>query len=191
MSWFHSFAQSHRVQQNPGHRFIYVGQLIERKNVAAVIQAFAAIHTNSDTLTIAGNGPLAQSLQELTDSLGITDLVFFVGHQNQEELAKLYAESHTLILASNNEVWGLVVNEALASGLHVVVSEKCGVSKFVEKMDGTYICGTETQSLQIAMNKSSKQWNGYIEEPEILTFTPETFAFELINFVYTQVELAK
>ena len=180
VSWFHSFALSHRVQQAPGHRFIYVGQLIERKNVATVIRAFAAIRTESDTLTIAGDGPLVQSLQELTQTLGISDSVFFAGHQNQEELAELYATSNTLILASTNEVWGLVVNEALASGLHVVVSDKCGVAEFVKEMHGAYICTTDQESIQKELLKSSQDWASYIENPEILKFTPEKFADDLI-----------
>ena len=100
----------------------------------------------------------------------------FAGHRNQEELAQLYAASNTIILASTNEVWGLVVNEALASGLHVVVTDKCGVAEFVQDMDGVFICRTDPKSLQEAMNRSSHQWNGYIEEPEILKFTPERFA---------------
>jgi glycosyltransferase involved in cell wall biosynthesis len=180
VSWFHSFALSHRVQQAPGHRFIYVGQLIERKNVAAVIRAFAAIRTESDTLTIAGDGPLAQSLKKLSRNLGVSNSVFFAGHQNQEELAKLYATSNTLILASTNEVWGLVVNEALASGLHVVVSDKCGVAEFVKEMHGAYICTTDQESIQKELLKSSQDWASYIENPEILKFTPEKFAEGMI-----------
>jgi glycosyltransferase involved in cell wall biosynthesis len=183
VSWFHSFAQSHRVQQVPGHRFIYVCQLIERKNVAAVIRAFAEIRSESDTLTIAGDGPLAQSLKELTQTLGVSDSVLFAGHQNQEELAKLYAASNTLILASTNEVWGLVVNEALASGLHVVVSDKCGVADFIKDMKGAYISSTDQKSIQKALIKSSQEWSGYIKDPEILKFTPEKFADGVLNFL--------
>ncbi len=183
VSWFHSFAQSHRVQQTSGHRFIYVGQLIDRKNVAEVIRSFAAICTESDTLTIAGDGPLAQSLQELARTLDISDSVFFTGHQNQDELAKLYSTSNTLVLASTNEVWGLVVNEALASGLHVVVSDKCGVAEFIKGMKGAYICSPDKESIQGALLKSSQDWSGYIQNPEILKFTPEKFADGVTNLL--------
>ena len=108
----------------------------------------------------------------------------FAGHQSQEELAKLYAASNTFILASTNEVWGLVVNEALASGLHVIVSDKCGVAEFVREMDGAFICKTDQQSLQEEMQASSRQWNGYIEEPEILKYTPEKFADGIIGTLH-------
>jgi len=180
VSWFYSFAQKHRTPATTNHRYIYVGQLIERKNVATVIKAFASIRRGSDTLTIAGDGPLAQELKNLAATLDLSDSIIFVGHKNQEELAQLYASSSTFILASTNEVWGLVVNEALASGLHVVVSEKCGVAEFVKDMKGAYISSTDKQSIQHLMEKSRKEWSGYIEDPQILQFTPERFADGLI-----------
>ena len=184
VSWFHSFARNHRTPVTSGHRYIYVGQLIERKNVATILRSFAAIRSDDDTLTIAGDGPLAQDLKILAASLGIAESVTFAGHQSQEELAKLYAASNTFILASTNEVWGLVVNEALASGLHVIVSEKCGVAEFVRDMDGAFICKTDQQSLQEKMQASARQWNGYIEEPEILKYTPEKFADGIIGILH-------
>ena len=181
--WFHSFARNHRAPATSGHHYIYVGQLIERKNVATILRSFAAIRNDADTLTIAGDGPLAHNLKNLAASLGIAKSVTFAGHRNQEELAKLYAASNTFILASTNEVWGLVVNEALASGLHVVVTDKCGVAEFVQDMHGAYICETDQKSLQEAMSESSRQWNGYIEEPEILKYTPERFADGVVDLL--------
>ena len=191
VSWFHSFAKDHRTPQSQGHRYIYVGQLIERKNVASVIQAFAAVKNEDDTLTIAGGGPLAPDLKALTRSLGIDDSVIFVGHKNQEELAQLYAENQTLILASTNEVWGLVVNEALASGLHVVVSNKCGAADFVKDMKGAYICATDQVSIQEAMNASSNSWSGYIPEPEIgLQIFQPHIEFLLGRFFILELDLS-
>jgi len=184
VSWFHSFAQSHRIPKSPGHRFLYVGQLIERKNVAEVLRAFASIKTSEDTLTIAGDGPLAVALKDLAKSLGVQESVSFAGHKSQEELAALYAASHTFILASTNEVWGLVVNEALTSGLHVIVSDKCGVAEFVMDMKGAYTCKTDQKSIQEAMEESRLAWAGYIQDPEILQYTPEKFADCLTQFIH-------
>ena len=186
VGWFHSFAKDHRTPQSHGHRYIYVGQLIERKNVASVIRAFAAVKNDDDSLIIAGDGPLASELKRLSNSLGIEHLVQFVGHKSQEELAELYAASNTFILASTNEVWGLVINEALASGLHVVISNKCGAADFVKEMKGTYVCGTDQLSIQEAMKASSRAWSGYIKEPEILKFTPEMFADGVLEQTFSK-----
>ena len=183
MSWFDSFARSHRIAPTPGHRFLYVGQLIERKNVGALIEAFALIKQGDDRLLIAGDGPLLDQLKVTAASLGVDKAVDFLGHKNQEELATIYASSNTFILPSTSEVWGLVVNEALASGLHAVVSDKCGVADFVENMPGCYITPTDPRSLAEAMAKSRENWNGYIDSPQILEYTPERFADEIVRVV--------
>jgi glycosyltransferase involved in cell wall biosynthesis len=181
VSWFDYFARSHRAPQASGHRYIYVGQLIERKNVSTLIRSFASVRTELDTLTIVGDGVLAQELLDLADILGVSKFLTFAGQRNQEELAALYAVSNTLVLASTNEVWGLVVNEALAAGLHVVVSDKCGVSDFVKSMQGTYVCTADQESIEKSLIKSRLEWTGYIDKPEILLFTPERFADEVLK----------
>jgi glycosyltransferase involved in cell wall biosynthesis len=187
VNWFHSSAKNHRISLPLGHHYVYVGQLIERKNVANIIRSFAAVRNESDTLTIAGDGPLAPSLQDLAESLRIADSVKFVGHLNQAELAKLYAVSNTCVLASTNEVWGLVVNEALASGLHVVVSDLCGVAEFVRDMRGVYVCSPDPDSLKVAMEASAQQWSEHVLNPEILKYTPEKFADAFIRLIFLKL----
>lgn len=187
VSWYHSFANNHRNSPSPGHRYIYVGQLIERKNVANIINSFATIRNRSDTLTIAGDGPLAQKLRDLVATLKIEDSVIFAGHRNKTELAKLYATSNTLVLTSTNEVWGLVVNEALASGLHVVVSNKCGVTDLIKNMQGCFFCGTDELSIVNSMKMSRSNWQGYLFKPEILEYTPEKWADSIIQIIKAEL----
>jgi glycosyltransferase involved in cell wall biosynthesis len=189
VSWYHTFSHNNRKLPAPGHRYIYVGQLIDRKNVENIINSFATLRNKFDTLTIAGDGPLAQKLKDLVATLKIEDSVIFAGHRNKLELAELYATSNTLILASTNEVWGLVVNEALASGLHAVVADKCGVAEFVKNMKGVFICSTDQNSLKAAMELSLRQWVGYIESPEILKFTPEKFTDEVIKLFSLKLDI--
>lgn len=187
VSWFYQRAQKSRKIQGHGHQFLYVGQLIERKNIANVIRAFSEIREDQDELTIAGDGPLRRQLQELSSANGLQNSVHFVGHKSEEQVAELYAKSNTLVLASTNEVWGLVVNEALASGLHVVVSGNCGVAEFAKQMAGTYICSTNLASIKEAMLESSRDWKGHLQEPEILQFTPEKFADQIIHLITQKI----
>lgn len=181
VNWYYEYAISHRLPPAPGHRFLFVGQLIERKNILAAIRAFAAISQPDDSFVIAGQGPLESQINELITEYSLEDKVVIVGHKSREQLADVYSNSHTLVMPSTNEVWGLVVNEALASGLHVVVSNKCGVADFVKDMKGAYICATNHESIEEAMNRSSQSWSGYIQDPEILQFTPEKFADGLVT----------
>jgi glycosyltransferase involved in cell wall biosynthesis len=164
-----------------GHRFLAVGRLLERKNFASIVKSFHKIAKPSDVLTIAGDGPLRGTLESLVAELKLGKQVIFTGYLNQNEIAELYSENCTLVLASTNEVWGMVATEALASGCHVVVSEKCGVSDFIGSMDGTYISGTDEESISKCMEKSRLEYDGPIRHPQILKFTPKKFTTELIK----------
>jgi glycosyltransferase involved in cell wall biosynthesis len=159
-----------------GHSFLFVGQLIDRKNVIVLLRAFADMCRPEDSMTFVGSGELAPVLQKAARDAGIEKQVRFLGSLSNEETAHTMAESHTLVLPSKEEVWGLVVNEALAAGMNVVVSGVCGVSPAVESMQGVYVCEPDELSIRRDMVKSRAAWNGHRLEPEILRHTPEEFA---------------
>ena len=184
VNWFHKMALIHRTPATPGHKFLFVGRLIELKNLKVLIEAFVQIRQESDTLTIVGEGELSRQLEDLASSKGVANSVHFLGYKKPEDLTKIYASNNTLILPSTNEVWGLVVNEALASGLHIVVSDKCGVSKFIQKMRGCYISQTDSLSIARSMKRSRADWTGYVSSPEIMNYTPERFADEIIKICF-------
>lgn len=181
VSWFYQHAQENRMPSREGHHYLYIGQLVERKNVASVIRAFYEVRESRDCLTIAGRGPLESKLRILVQTLGLENTVNFMGHVNQVDVANLFANHETLILASTNEVWGLVVNEALASGLHVVVSNNCGVAELVQNMTGVEICGDDVTSISNSMSISRKKYTGKILNPEILNYSPNRFADYLLE----------
>jgi glycosyltransferase involved in cell wall biosynthesis len=158
------------------HRFLYVGRLIELKNVESLLEAFAMVSGPHDTLTIVGKGPNESRLRATAARLGLTDRVRFGGLVPYGELPSIFAAHDTLVLPSKNEVWGLVVNEALAAGLHVVVSDACGVASSVSGMEGVFVSRTDPASLAERMAKSRIQWSGPIGSPVILRETPERFA---------------
>jgi glycosyltransferase involved in cell wall biosynthesis len=120
-------------------RFIYVGQLIERKRVALLIDSFARIARTDDTLYIVGAGPLRADLEIHASNVITQGRVEFTGSMDSVQLRTFYQSMDTLVLPSNREVWGMVVLEALASNLTVVVSKECGVSTEIENLIGVYI----------------------------------------------------
>lgn len=183
VAWFADFASENRVTDQTGHHFLYVGQLIARKNVKTLIDAFSKICEPDDRLTIVGDGPLAEELKSHTREIGLDGVVEFTGNKTQEQVGLEYARANTLILPSTNEVWGLVVNEALACGLHVVVSHAAGVAEFVEPMGGAFITDPEVDQMAKALESSRAQWSGPIPSPEIMAFTPERFADEFMALV--------
>jgi glycosyltransferase involved in cell wall biosynthesis len=107
---------------------LYVGQLIERKNVKTLIEAYSKLKDKLDVaLLIVGDGIQKNELKNLCIEDNIND-VFFVGFKQREELPQYYAMSDLFVLPSLQEVWGLVLNEAMASGLPVITTNKVGAS---------------------------------------------------------------
>ena len=108
-----------------GRLLLFAGRLAREKNLAALVQALRTCGQPQLSLLILGSGPQETQLRRDAQNLGSAN-VFFRGFQSQEEVAKIYAAVDGLILPSLSEGWGLVVNEAMASGLPVLVSERCG-----------------------------------------------------------------
>jgi glycosyltransferase involved in cell wall biosynthesis len=119
----------------PQHYFLAVNRLIPKKNVASVIRAYARYCADGTpgnwNLVIVGDGPLSDELKELAADLRIRDRVLFKGAHSYDDMPSFYGLASTFILASFQEPWGLVVNEAMCAGIPVLVSEACGSSELV------------------------------------------------------------
>jgi glycosyltransferase involved in cell wall biosynthesis len=166
-----------------GHRFLYVGVLIERKNVAALLRAFAQIRDLDDTLTVVGTGPLADSLRALAAELALSGRVRFAGSLEGDELVAAYGTSDTLVLPSTSEVWGLVVNEALAAGLNTVVSDTAGVTPDIVGMPGVFPAAPTVAGLASAMTASRQSWTGPRDDHPVMAHTPRALAEVISSMV--------
>lgn len=155
-------------------RLIYVGQLIPRKNVAALLTAIAPLpHI---TLTVVGTGEQRGDLEQLViNQFDDPSRVSFAGYVAGAEVPAVMAEHDALVLPSLAEVWGLVVNEALACGLHVVVSRRAGVAPSVEHHPGVQLCDPDVADLASTL-ASVRLPVRKIQDPPIWRETPEAFA---------------
>jgi glycosyltransferase involved in cell wall biosynthesis len=103
---------------------LFAGKLVDRKRPLDVIRA-AARTSAPTTVVVAGAGALEQAVLDEAARLGVE--LRMLGFLNQTELGRAYAIADCLALPSDfSETWGLVVNEALAAGLPVVVSDAVG-----------------------------------------------------------------
>ena len=109
-------------------RFLYVGRLSSEKGLEVLLRAFARVLVSAQAacLVLAGGGPQRIELELLTEALGLAASTKFVGPRDAVELGDEYLRATCLVLPSIREPWGLVVNEALAYGCPVVVSNRCG-----------------------------------------------------------------
>lgn len=112
----------------PKDYFLFAGRLASEKNVAGLLRSFTKYCATggSWSLVLAGDGALRHELSEQVQTARIAERVQFVGLKDSRELATFYAFARCFVLPSVLEPWGLVVNEAMASGLPVIVSNRCG-----------------------------------------------------------------
>lgn len=128
-----SEGQRHQLKEGIGIKtsrvILYVGQLIERKGLQYLLPAFGKLKKeNPDvSLLVVGEGNQEKQFRMLCQNEKITD-VFFIGHRDYGQLPEYYGISDVFVLPSLEEVWGLVVNEAMACSLPVIVTRVAGAS---------------------------------------------------------------
>jgi len=117
----------HRLKL-PAEFFLASARFVEKKNLERLLQAFALYRQGGGTwsLVLLGDGPLRPVLEKFVDRHGLRTHVLMPGFRQYNELPAYYALAGAFIHASTIEPWGLVVNEASASGLPLIVSERCG-----------------------------------------------------------------
>ena len=113
-------------------RFVvfYCGQLIDRKGLPELLHAFAYFQSGRDdaVLVIAGTGNRERNFRAQAQRLGIAHKVRWLGHVPPENLPGWYALADLFVLPSREEVWGMVINEALACGVPVLTCEPVGAA---------------------------------------------------------------
>jgi len=106
--------------------FTFVGKLIDIKRPQDLVRALAAVRSSGLDAwgLIVGAGPLQGEVESLARTLNVP--VRFTGFRNQTEIPAVLAAADGLVLCSQSETWGLVVNEAMACGLPAIVSRTVG-----------------------------------------------------------------
>ena len=108
---------------------LFSGSLIKRKGVDLLAQAFTKVaHEFSNlTLSFMGTGELEDELRRQLAPFG--ERVRFLGFQSWQDLPKHYADADILCAPSRYDGWGLIVPEAMASGLPVIGTDRTGAAR--------------------------------------------------------------
>jgi glycosyltransferase involved in cell wall biosynthesis len=108
---------------------LFASKLIERKRPDDLIRAFSRVTPRYPDawLVMVGSGEAEPAARALVAELAL-EQVRFVGFQNQSALPAVYAGSDLFVLPAEAEPWGLVVNEVMAAGLPVIISDDVGAA---------------------------------------------------------------
>ncbi len=139
----------------PQRYFLHVGRLVEEKGVFDLLDAYAELTVEirrNFGLVFAGTGAQQAALQKRASTID-TGCIQFLDFIHREELPAIYALAEALIFPTHSDPWGLVVNEAMACGLPVVVTNVAGCAlDLVEDGDnGLVIPPRDPSALRHAM----------------------------------------
>ncbi len=106
---------------------LYISKFMRRKHPDHLVQAAKRLVAEglAFDLVLAGNGEMQAELEQLAAEL---PYVVMPGFVNQREMPAILGACDMFVLPSEDEPWGLIVNEAMCAGLPVVVSSEVGCS---------------------------------------------------------------
>jgi glycosyltransferase involved in cell wall biosynthesis len=138
-------------------RFVFVGQLIERKGVDVLCEGYERYRKTSRhawTLSLAGDGPL-QRMAEKTPGIEV------LGFLQPDSLANLLANSGCFLLPSRYDAWGLAIIEACISGLPIISTARCGatVETVRDWYNGRIIESGNPYAISSALSWAEAQYN--------------------------------
>lgn len=114
-------------QKTTPFNFLYVGRFLKLKQIHIIISEFLLEFENDPTthLNLIGDG---ETFKLLSNRYSHFNNIHFKGKLENEYLLDEYQNGHVLILASNNENWGLVINEAMSCGIPVISNRGIGAN---------------------------------------------------------------
>ncbi len=151
---FHSCGESREKQTSWPKAFLYVGRMDHRKGIDILLKAYQQYRSSETApwpLICCGNGPL-QSLA--ANSKGVTHRDFVAPQQLPSQML----ESGAFILVSRYDAWGVVIAEAMASGLPVICSDACGAADDLvdHERNGLIVPAENADALADAMKRVTR-----------------------------------
>jgi len=134
---------------NPNNDLIILtsGSLIQRKGIDIVIKTYLRIIQSINkniSLFILGDGPLKHDLKKMSES---SDKIFFHGFIQPDELSYYFNMADIFLFCSRYDGWAVVINEAIASGLPIIVSDEVSASELIINDINGYVCQSENVDL--------------------------------------------
>lgn len=141
--------------------FVSAGNLIKRKGMDILLNAFQKLKNPNAKLIIMGDGPERNKLIKQSKELGISDRVDFKGKYSRTEFSEVLSEAECFVLATRKETFGVVYIEALATGKPVIGTICGGPEEIITEENGILIHTDSVDELCCAMEKMMNSIDRY------------------------------
>ena len=182
-------AESVRAKYHlPPRYFLCVARFIPEKKLERLVEAYAhyvaLAGRDAWSLVLPGSGPLETQLRASVAAAGLEAKVQFPGFLHYQDLPAVYGLAGAFVFQSVADTWGLVVNEAMAAGLPMLVSSRCGCAPDLVREGGNGFVYDPENVPQLAglltqlanMNDARRAAMGQQSREMIKEFSPEAFA---------------
>jgi len=199
---FHAGAEAARAQADtlrqryrlPESYFLAANRLSPEKNVLGLLQAYDIYRRRTPNspwrLVIVGEGSQRRQIEQRILELGLSELVVLAGLASFDVLPVYYGLANAFILASTKEPWGVVVNEAAAAGLPLLVSNRAGSAPHLirESINGFSFDPANATEMAVRMcdipnGKVARDAMGQASRRIVDGWTPERYADSLFKAV--------
>lgn len=162
-----------KKEQDNFRRLTYVGYLSERKRVDVLLDVFGELSKtrNDVSLHIIGDGSAKDQLMAKTKAMDLETKVIFHGFRQKEELPQYYAVTDLFLFQTGFDIWGLVLNEAMAAGLTCIASPAAGaVDDLIDEGRTGFVCKFEDT------RKAADLIGKLLDDPRTLELTGQNAA---------------
>ncbi|GAW94017.1 glycosyltransferase [Calderihabitans maritimus] len=175
-------ARTKRDKEDLRKRMLVVALLDSKKGVPYLLEAIAQLRVERDDfiLDIVGDGPNRKEYEELANSLGLADIVYFHGTKKKEEVAEFMKQCDFFVLPSLYETFGVVLIEALACGKPVVTTNVGGPNEIVTSEVGKLVPPGNSKSLAKAIDYMLDHYQKYHPE-KITRYARNRYSYEAIG----------
>jgi glycosyltransferase involved in cell wall biosynthesis len=142
----------------PTRFVLFVGRLVREKGVFDLLEAYVKLDSGLRSelgLVYAGDGVAREELMRQASSIS-PGIICFAGFAHREDLAGLYALAEVLVLPTHSDPWGLVVNEAMACGSPIIVSDVagCAADLVEDTWNGRVVRPHDPERLSVAIDST-------------------------------------
>jgi glycosyltransferase involved in cell wall biosynthesis len=176
----------------PNRYFLFTGRLVKEKGVFDLLSAYDRLDSSIREevgLVFVGDGSCRKQLEDRAAAVA-PGIVKFAGFVQRDELAEYYGLADVMILPTYSDTWGLVINEALACGLAVIVSRAAGAAADLVKdnWNGWLVPTGGVAGLTAAMQSLASQPElratmGTNSLESIMNYSPAAWAQQIVQAI--------